>query len=158
MSLTTSLTRQSIKIAAQVFKQHAPQGTIVAGTAAAQTTREAIQRTREAAAAGAEFALVLPPSYYPGALTPAAIQSFYEDVSVRPTPKARHTDVQVADASPIPLIIYSYPAVSSGIVMDTDLVGRLAQHRNIAGIKHTDHEVGRIAREAAVVAKSTGCE
>lgn len=42
--------------------------------------------------------------------------------------------------------------------MDTDLVGRLAQYRNIAGIKHTDHEVGRIAREAAVVAKSTGCK
>lgn len=42
--------------------------------------------------------------------------------------------------------------------MDTDLVGRLAQHPNIAGIKHTDHEVGRIAREAAVAAKSNGCE
>jgi 4-hydroxy-2-oxoglutarate aldolase len=63
---------------------------------------------------------------------------------------------QVADASPIPVIIYSYPAVSSGIVMDTDLVRRLAKHPNIVGIKHTDHEVGRIAREASI--KSYGCK
>lgn len=127
---------------------------MLAGTAAAQTTREAIARTKEAAEAGAEFALVLPPSYYPGALTPAAIQSFYEDVSLLCSLTAL-SNRQVADASPIPLVIYSYPAVSSGIVMDTDLVGRLAKHPNIAGIKHTDHEVGRIAREASVKANGS---
>lgn len=33
--------------------------------------------------------------------------------------------------------------------MDTDLILRLAKHPNIAGIKHTDHEVGRIAREVS---------
>jgi dihydrodipicolinate synthase/N-acetylneuraminate lyase len=71
-------------------------------------------------------------------------------------PKADLSHRQVANVSPIPVIIYSYPAVSSGIVMDTDLVRRLAKHPNIVGIKHTDHEVGRIAREASI--KSYGCE
>ena len=63
--------------------------------------------------------------------------------------KLSWADDQVADESPIPIIIYSYPAVSSGIVLSTDLTKKLASHPNIVGIKHTDHEVGRIAREVA---------
>jgi dihydrodipicolinate synthase/N-acetylneuraminate lyase len=39
--------------------------------------------------------------------------------------------------------------------MSTDLTIRIGQHRNIAGIKHTDHDVGRIAREAKATFKST---
>jgi dihydrodipicolinate synthase/N-acetylneuraminate lyase len=39
--------------------------------------------------------------------------------------------------------------------MDTDLILRLAKHPNIAGVKHTDHDIGKIAREAAV--KDIGC-
>jgi 4-hydroxy-2-oxoglutarate aldolase len=35
--------------------------------------------------------------------------------------------------------------------MDTDLILRLAVHPNIAGIKHTDHDVGKIARESAAL-------
>lgn len=109
-------------------------GAIIAGTVGAQSTREAILLSKDAAEAGAEFTLVLPPSYYPAWMTPAAIQSFYEDV---------------ANASPIPLIIYSYPGVCSGIDMDSDLICKLASHPNIAGVKHTDHNVGKMAREAA---------
>ena len=30
--------------------------------------------------------------------------------------------------------------------MDTDLLQKLAVHPNIAGIKHTDHNLGKIAR------------
>jgi 4-hydroxy-2-oxoglutarate aldolase len=67
--------------------------------------------------------------------------------------------LQVADASPIPLLIYSYPAVSSGINMDTDLLMDLAKHPNIYGAKHTDHDVGKMTREASAEAKASyGCE
>ena len=58
----------------------------------------------------------------------------------------------MADASPVPVIIYSYPGVCSGINIDTDLILRLASHPNIAGIKHTDHDIGKISREAAALA------
>ncbi|GFZ50302.1 Putative 4-hydroxy-2-oxoglutarate aldolase, mitochondrial [Saitozyma sp. JCM 24511] len=135
VALTRDERKQLIRVSKETFAAVGNPGAIIAGTGSAQSTQEAIELSIEAASAGAEFALVLPPSYYPGAMTPAAIQEFFEDV---------------ADASPIPVIIYSYPAVSSGIVMDTDLVRRLAKHPNIVGIKHTDHEVGRIAREASI--------
>jgi dihydrodipicolinate synthase/N-acetylneuraminate lyase len=106
-------------------------GPVIVGTVGAQSTAQAIELARDGYENGGEFALVLPPSYYASALTTAALQSFYEDV---------------ADASPIPILIYSYPGVSSGIDMDTDLLQKLAVHPNIAGIKHTDHNLGKIAR------------
>ncbi|WVR05730.1 hypothetical protein IAU60_002755 [Kwoniella sp. DSM 27419] len=123
-----------IRTAKEAFRSVGNQGPIIAGTVGAQSSREALKLCRDAADAGADFALVLPPSYYPAAMTPDAIQTFFEEL---------------ASASPIPIIIYSYPGVCSGIQMDTDLICRLARHPNIVGVKHTDHDVGRIARETA---------
>ncbi|KAK8865827.1 hypothetical protein IAR55_000975 [Kwoniella newhampshirensis] len=123
-----------ITTAKEAFKRCGNNGSIIAGTVGAQSTREAIRLCDDAAEAGADFALVLPPSYYPAAMPADAIQTFFEEL---------------ADISPIPIIIYSYPGVCSGINLDTDLICRLARHPNIAGVKHTDHDVGRIARETA---------
>ncbi|EIW66318.1 hypothetical protein M231_05842 [Tremella mesenterica] len=133
---SVALTREEKKImirtAKEVFERIGNPGIIIAGTVGAQSTWENVQLANDAAEAGADFILTLPPSYYAPAMTPDAIQAFYEDL---------------ADQSPLPVIIYSYPSVVSGINMDSDLVMRLARHPNIAGVKHTDHDVGRIARE-----------
>ncbi|WVQ71040.1 hypothetical protein IAR50_000565 [Cryptococcus sp. DSM 104548] len=128
-----------IRVAKETFRGLGHNGAIIAGTVGAQSSRQALKLTKDAAEAGADFSLVLPPSYYPGVMTPDAIQAFYEEL---------------ADAAPIPIIIYSYPGVCSGINMDTDLICRLARHPNIAGVKHTDHDVGRIARETAASKKN----
>jgi dihydrodipicolinate synthase/N-acetylneuraminate lyase len=71
---------QLIRVSKETFAAIGNPGAIIAGTGSAQSTQEAIELSAEAASAGAEFALVLPPSYYPGAMTPAAIQEFFEDV------------------------------------------------------------------------------
>ncbi|WRT63967.1 uncharacterized protein IL334_000894 [Kwoniella shivajii] len=123
-----------ISTAKQAFRSVGNNGPIIAGTVGAQSSREALKLCKDASDAGADFALVLPPSYYPAAMTTEAIQNFFEEL---------------ASASPIPIIIYSYPGVSSGIQLDTDIICRLAKHPNILGVKHTDHDVGRIARETA---------
>ncbi|WVF70756.1 hypothetical protein IAT40_005550 [Kwoniella sp. CBS 6097] len=128
-----------IRTAKEAWRRVGNQGPIIAGTVGAQSSREALKMCRDAHDAGANFALVLPPSYYPAAMTPDAIQTFFEEL---------------ASASPIPIIIYSYPGVCSGIQMDTDLICRLARHPNIVGVKHTDHDVGRIARETAFAKKN----
>jgi dihydrodipicolinate synthase/N-acetylneuraminate lyase len=57
-------------------------GPVIVGTVGAQSTAQAIELARDGYENGGEFALVLPPSYYASALTTAALQSFYEDVSV----------------------------------------------------------------------------
>jgi hypothetical protein len=65
------------------------------------------------------------------------------------------TQYQLADASPIPIIIYSYPAVCAGINMSSDVIIRVGQHPNVAGVKHTDHDIGKIARESRAEYTST---
>ena len=52
----------------------------------------------------------------------------------------------MADNSPIPVIIYSFPSASGGLEISSDSVVTLARHPNIVGIKQTDHDVGKMAR------------
>lgn len=79
----------------------------------AQSTREVLKMCRDAKANGGDFALVLPPSYWAKAVTPTVIEQFYREV---------------ADNAPLPVIIYSFPAVTAGIDMDSDLLAKLAKH------------------------------
>ena len=91
---------------------------LIAGTGC-QGTRETIDLTRRAAKAGADAVLVLPPSYYRGRMTPDALAVHF---------------FTVADASLVPVILYNMPACT-GMDLDVDLVGRLAGHENILGMK-----------------------
>lgn len=54
--------------------------------------------------------------------------------------------LQVADKSPLPILIYSYPGVSGGLEISSDVFATLAAHPNIVGTKQTDHLVGKMAR------------
>ncbi|PBP16182.1 aldolase [Diplocarpon rosae] len=72
----------------------------------AQSVRETIQYCQEAYAAGGDYALVLPPSYYAPLFSPASasvIEYFHA----------------VAGRSPIPLLIYNYPGALNRIVAAT---------------------------------------
>jgi len=107
---------------------------IIAGTGL-QSTEATIALTRAVAAAGADFALVLPPSYYKGQMTDAAL--------------GRHFRA-VADASPIPVVLYNMPACT-GIDLSAELIANLAGHGNIVGLKDSSGNVvklGRIRGEA----------
>jgi 4-hydroxy-2-oxoglutarate aldolase len=110
---------------------------LIAGTAA-ETTKETIQRTRRAAELGFEFALVRTPHYYQAQMTPDVLAEFYR---------------RVADASPIPVLIYSIPQYT-GITVEAPLVERLAGHPNIAGIKDSSGSTQR-ALEMVSVAGDT---
>lgn len=105
-------------------------------------TRDVIDRTVEAKAAGADAALVLVPSYFHFAMVPAAIVAFFEEV---------------ADASPIPIIIYSYPGVVAGLDVDSDMLNILGQHKNIVGVKLTCGGIAKVARIAAAFDTSDFC-
>lgn len=92
-----------------------------------------IELTRLAADAGADYALILPPSYYRAQIDEEAIYNYF---------------VAVADESPLPVIMYNYPGAVSGIDMDSDLLIRLGQHRNIVGTKFTCGNTGKLTRVA----------
>jgi len=106
-----------------------------------QSTRETIQYCREAYSAGGDYALVLPPSYYAPLFAPAAasVIDFFTNV---------------ADQSPIPIIIYNYPGAVSGMDLSSDLIIQLSAHPNIVGVKLTCGNTGKLNRVVAAT-KST---
>lgn len=106
---------------------------LIAGTAA-ESTAETILRTRRAAEIGFSFALVRTPHYYQSQMTPDTLAEFYQ---------------RIADASPIPLLIYAIPQFT-GITVEAPLMARLAGHPNIAGIKESSGSVQRCAEMRAV--------
>jgi L-threo-3-deoxy-hexylosonate aldolase len=83
--------------------------------------------------AGADYALLLPPSYFRALMDEVSIYSYF---------------TQVADESPIPIILYNYPGAVAGIDMDSDLLIRLAQHPGIVGTKFTCGNTGKLTRVA----------
>jgi 4-hydroxy-2-oxoglutarate aldolase len=97
-----------------------PDKLMIAGTAA-ESTRNTIAMTEEAAALGADAAIIVNPSYYKGQMTPPVL--------------ARHYGM-VADRSPIPVVIYNLPP-ATGMDLPADLLVELAQHPNIVGVKDT---------------------
>ena len=72
-----------------------------------------------AAEAGADFGLLLSPSYFRRQMTDDVLYRYFSST---------------ADRSPIPLLMYNAPGFS-GITLSVDLVGRLAGHPNIIGLK-----------------------
>ncbi|ATY60517.1 dihydrodipicolinate synthase [Cordyceps militaris] len=93
-----------------------------------------------AAAHGADYALLLPPSYYRAQTDEGVILDYF---------------TAVADASPLPVILYNYPGAVSGIDMDSDLLVRLAAHPNIVGTKFTCGNTGKLTRVALATRAKT---
>ncbi|KAG1055464.1 hypothetical protein G6F43_002584 [Rhizopus delemar] len=112
-----------------------PNLVIIAGTSS-QSARNAIAYTKQAAAAGAQYALILPPSFYRGSITDEALIAFY---------------TTVADQSPLPVIIYNYPGVCQGLDISVKVLAQLSKHKNIAGVKGTEGNVGKMANLAEKV-------
>ena len=54
--------------------------------------------------------------------------------------------LQVADASPIPTMIYNFPVVTAGLDLDSDTILALAKHPNIVGTKLSCADVGKLHR------------
>jgi len=108
-----------------VVEEAAGKAPILAG-AGANDTRVAIQKTKTAAAAGANGILSVAPYYN------------------KPTPEGfyRHF-AAIADASPLPVIFYNVPG-RTGSNIDAKTQLRLAQHANISGVKEASGNLGQI--------------
>jgi len=111
---------------------------IIAGTGAG-STRETLQLTKQAAAAGADYALIIASGYFAGALAAnkSALKAYWKEL---------------AENSPIPVMIYNYPGASGGIDLDSNIITELASEcPNICGVKLTCGNVGKLTRIATIV-------
>jgi 4-hydroxy-2-oxoglutarate aldolase len=101
---------------------------LIAGTGR-ESTAATIDASRRAAALGADAVLVRTPSYFKPRMTPDALVAHY---------------TALADAVPIPVLLYNYPAVT-GLTLTADTVGRLSAHPNIIGMKETSTDTAQLA-------------
>jgi len=53
---------------------------------------------------------------------------------------------KVADASPIPVMIYNFPVVTAGQDLNSDVIALLAEHPNIVGTKLSCGNMGKLHR------------
>lgn len=103
---------------------------VLAGTGA-PGLRETLELTEDAADAGADGALVVTPFYFD-----------HDDEDVAAYYRA------VADAAPIPVSLYSVPKYT-GYALPPEVVGDLADHPNVAGMKDSGGDLGAFQRTRA---------
>lgn len=90
-----------------------------------QSTMGTIKEIERAAAAGADAVLVITPHFYRSAITQEALVNFYRSV---------------ADAAPVPLLLYSMPPLT-GIKIEPGTIARLSEHPNIVGVKDSSNDI-----------------
>lgn len=120
-------------VIATVRGEAGPDAQVLAG-AGANATRETITLCRLAAEVGADVALVIPPHHYRSRMDGFALRAHY---------------LAVADASPIPVLLYNMPGNAAGIDLDAETVITLSTHPNIIGLKDSSGNVAKLAQVAA---------
>ncbi len=100
---------------------------IVVGTGQ-ESTVATIDLCKRVSAWGARYVLVLTPHYYASQMTSAALVNHYQ---------------QVADNSPIPVIVYNVPKFT-GLDIAAEVVAELAGHENIVGIKDSTSNLSKL--------------
>ncbi|MFN9205251.1 MAG: dihydrodipicolinate synthase family protein [Gemmatimonas sp.] len=84
-----------------------------------ESTRQTIARAHDAKAAGADAVLVISPHYFLKRMTAPALLAHFR---------------AVADASPLPVLLYNMPAYTH-IVLSPAFVHEMALHENVVGMK-----------------------
>ncbi|KAE8150780.1 aldolase [Aspergillus avenaceus] len=119
-----------------------PDFPLMAGVGA-HSTKQVLELANDAAAAGANYLLVLPPAYFGKATTPNVVKRFFADV---------------ARQAPLPVVVYNFPGVCNGVDLDSETIAAIAQESkdasgngvsNVVGVKLTCASVGKITRLTA---------
>lgn len=107
------------KVLRCIVKNKSAEQKVMAGCIA-ESTLETIEMVKMAADAGADFATLLPPSYFAKQMTDEVLMRYFTDV---------------ADKSNIPVLVYCAPQFSAGAVLSKELIQAIAKHPNIVGMK-----------------------
>jgi 4-hydroxy-2-oxoglutarate aldolase len=94
-----------------------------------ESTQAAVRAAKRAAEHGADAVLVRTPSFFKTQMTTEAFVRHY---------------TAVADASPVPVLLYNFTAVT-GVNLLPAAVTRLATHPNIIGMKESNADIAQIA-------------
>lgn len=118
----------------QTIRETTPAQLPVFAGASAQSTRGTIALCEAAARAGADAALILPPSYFRSQMSREALVRHYHGV---------------ASASPIPTVIYNMPGSTGGLDLDAETILAIGEHPRVLGVKDSAGNVTKLAEIAA---------
>jgi len=99
-----------------------------------ESTRETIDMVLRAADEGADMASLLMPHFFAKKMSPEVLAGYITDV---------------ADASPIPVLLYNNPSVAAAVTIKADLINRVKDHPNVIGLKDSSTETYAQNLEAA---------
>lgn len=114
-----SLTEEEKLKVLKTIVTHKGEGQVVMAGAAYEAQRDVERFMMEAGTVGADFLLLLSPSYFKKQMTEDVLYHFF---------------TTVADRSPLPLLLYNAPEFN-GLTLTPQLVRCLAAHPNIVGMK-----------------------
>jgi 4-hydroxy-2-oxoglutarate aldolase len=114
-----SLTEAEKLAVLDVIVKHKAQQQVVMAGATYEAQRDTERFFQLAGDLGADFGLLLSPSYFKKQMTDDILYRYY---------------MTVADQAPMPVLIYNAPGFC-GVTLSPELVGRLSRHENIVGMK-----------------------
>ncbi len=106
-------------------REHVPSNRLCIAGVGRESTIETIRATKRAADLGVDAVLVRTPSFFKALLTSEVFVAHY---------------TAVADASPVPVILYNFTAVT-GVTLPVEVISTLAAHPNIVGIKESGSDL-----------------
>ncbi|MBA4406795.1 dihydrodipicolinate synthase family protein [bacterium] len=115
---------EKLKLVEAVKKNISEEKLLIAGTGS-DSIRETISLSNDSADRGADYALILTPSFYKSEMKPAAYLKYFS---------------AVADKTKIPVIIYNVPKFT-GVDIEVETVAKLSEHKNIVGIKNSSENI-----------------
>lgn len=131
---TFLLTREERRTLLQLALRSVPNGHPIIAGVSGHSTAQVLEFIADAYHAGADFALALPCAYFGRQTTSAVVRAFYK---------------QVVSKSPLPIIIYNFPAVCNGLDLNFEIIKEIVQeNENVIGVKLTCGSVSKITRLA----------
>lgn len=121
----------------EAAKEAAAPGKVLIAGAGAEATDETIEHAHRAAEIGYDAVLIRTPSFYKPAISDDLLAMHY---------------LKVADASRIPVLVYSVP-VFTHVKVEASLIPRVASHPNIIGMKDSSGDVEGVAKIIAAAPK-----
>lgn len=114
----------------RIARDATPKDMLIIAGAGMEGTRATINMVNRMAKAGADVAMVITPHYF---------KKFMKNFAAQ---KAHF--FAVADASPIPILVYNMPA-NTGIDLSAGEIAELAAHPNIVGLKDSGGNLAKLA-------------
>lgn len=123
------LTREEKLKLVEVTKKNMDSGKLLIAGTGSDSVKETISLSDDAANRGADYVLVLTPSFYKEQMKSEAFVRYF---------------TEVADRIKIPLIIYNVPKFT-GVNIEVDAVSKLSNHGNIIGLKNSSENAAQTA-------------